>query len=442
MQPLVVICGRPNVGKSTLFNRILGQRKAIISSVPGTTRDRISETISWQGKEFDLVDTGGLFFDKKTILTDKIINQVYQAIKIADLVLLVTDGKEEISDLDKKILKKIRKLSKKLILVVNKIDNENLRQKALNFNQLGIKDTVFVSALHGLGIGDLLDLIIKRLSFKKSYKLKEDYIKVAICGRPNVGKSTLFNKLTGEEKAIVSEIPGTTRDVVNTKISINQENYLFLDTAGLRRQAKIKDKLDYYSLLRTLKAIKEADIILFLIDVYEGIARQDKKIINEIIQNGKSIIILVNKYDLIQKEKKSSAEFINQYKDYLQKKLPFLLWAPIIFISAQSGKNINKIFDLIKKVYTERKKKIRIKELNNLMSELVKKGFSFLSSKSKNKLFYSTQIKADYPIFVLFVNKKDLFKKSQILYLEKILREKYQFLGTPIKLILKSKNKK
>jgi len=435
MRPLVAIVGRANVGKSTLFNRLIGRRKVIVSDVPGTTRDRVYEEVFWQGKDFDLVDTGGIIFDQKVDYEKDITKQVKEAISAADLILFLIDIKEGLKISDKKALEEVRKSDKKIILVANKADNQKLRTEASNLANLGLGQPIAISAIHGTSTGDLLDEIVKNLKFSKvsSLKSEENITKVAIAGKPNVGKSSLFNKLIGKNQAIVSDIPGTTRDVINTKVKIGEFDYLFLDTAGLRRRTKVKKQIEYYSVLRAIRAIGESDIVLLLIDATEGVARQDLHIIADIIEKGKGLIILVNKWDL------SGDTSINFYISYLQKKITFVSWAPVIFISAKNGKNISKIYELIEKVKEERTKRIKIKELNNLISNAIIKKPSPRNKKSKSKFFYTTQAKGIPPTFVIFVNKKEIVRQSFLRYLENQIRDKYEFIGTPIRIILRSK---
>lgn len=436
MRPLVSIVGRTNVGKSTLFNRLIGQRKVIVSDIPGTTRDSVYEEISWRGKNFDLVDTGGIVFDKKNDYEKDINKQIREAISAADLILFLIDIKEEVELSDRKALDQVRKSGKKIILVANKADNQKLRTEALNLANLGLGQPIAVSAIHGTSAGDLLDEIVKNLKGYKARKaenVESEITKVAIAGKPNVGKSSLFNKLVGKNQAIVSDIPGTTRDVINTKVKIGEFDYLFLDTAGLRRRTKVKKQIEYYSVLRAMRAIEESDIVLFLIDAKEGVARQDLHIIADIIEKGKGLIILVNKWDLVKDTP------INSYISYLQKKITFVSWAPVIFISAKNGKNISKIYELIGKAKEERTKRIRIKELNNLISNAIVKRPSPRDKKTKSKFFYTTQAKGIPPTFVIFVNKKEIVRQSYLRYIENQIRDKYEFIGTPIRIILKSK---
>ncbi len=435
MRPLVSIVGRTNVGKSTLFNRLIGKRKVIVSGIPGTTRDRIYEEISWQGKDFDLVDTGGIVFDQKSDYEKDIVKQVKEAILSTDLILFLIDIREGLQISDKKALEEVRKSDKKIILVANKADNQKLRTEASNLANLGLGQPIAVSAIHGTSTGDLLDEIVKNLKFSKvpPSESKENITKVAIAGKPNVGKSSLFNKFVGKNQAIVSDIPGTTRDVINTEAKIDGKKYLFLDTAGLRRRTKVKKQIEYYSVLRAIRAIEESDIVLFLIDAKEGVARQDLHIIADIVEKGKGLIILVNKWDL------AKDTSIDSYISYLQKKITFISWAPVIFISAKNGKNISKIYELIGKAKEERTKRIRIKELNNLISNAIVKRPSPRDKKTKSKFFYTTQAKGIPPTFVIFVNKKEIVRQSYLRYLENQIRDKYEFIGTPIRIILKSK---
>jgi GTP-binding protein len=438
MRPLAAIVGRANVGKSTLFNRLIGERKAIVSETPGTTRDRIYEEISWNGKEFNLVDTGGILFDQKELYEKDIINQAEEAIRFADLILFLVDIKEGLLPIDQKVLERVRKTNKKIILVANKADNQKLQAEAQNLANLGLGSMVSISAIHGTGTGDLLDEIVKQLKVSKITKErnKEKLTKVAIVGRPNVGKSSLFNKLIGKNRAIVSDIPGTTRDVINTEIKIDQKNYLFLDTAGLRRRTKIKKQIEYYSVLRTLRAIEQTDIVLFIIDVEEGVARQDLHIISNVVEQGKGLILIINKWDKI---KFKEEDPMGNYISYLQEKMRFLSWMPVIFTSAKTGKKLSKISELLQKVSKEREKRVKIKKLNIVISKAILEKPPPRGKKGQMKIFYTSQAKGFPPTFVLFVRNKEALKKSYLNYLENQIRDEFGFTGVPIKIILKSK---
>ncbi len=421
--PKVVIIGHPNVGKSTLFNRICGRKIAITSKIPGTTRDILTCEVTWKRKSFQLIDTGGLIPKrKKEILQKEILQQIKKVLKEADLILFLTEIKG-ILDIDLKIAEFIKSCKKPCLLVVNKVDKKELESEAYEFLKFGFGDPILISAISGKGIRELLDQII---AFGKKKEEEETGLKVAIIGRPNVGKSSLVNKLIKEERMIVSELPGTTRDAVDIKAEINGETFIFIDTAGLRRKKKIIEILEKLSVKKAIQAIKRADLVLFLIEAPSGIFRQDIRILRLIINEGKKVILVVNKWDLI----KDISE--QAFKEYLYKKLTFWKWVPIIFVSSKTGKGLKELIGKIKEI-KQPLKKIRKRELNALFA-----GFK----KGKAKIYSVEEIKKDPPLFIFWVSDPSYFKKSLLLFLERKLREVYPLEGIPVKFVLRKKKEK
>jgi len=455
--PLVAIIGRPNVGKSTLFNRLLGKREAIVSKIPGTTRDRLYANIQWQGKSFILVDTGGIDFgSEKEIFKSDIEKQAQIALEESDLIIFLVDGRSGLEKKDLEVAEKLRKSRKKIILVVNKIDHQKLRGEIAEFYKFGLGNPIPISALHGTGVGDLLDKIvqgikevkIKRAEQKKLAKNQSSpatSISIAIIGRPNVGKSSIFNKLIDQERAIVSDIPGTTRDALDTKVKIGKNEFIFTDTAGIRRRGKINRGIEKYSVLRALKTIKKTDIVLLIIDAVEGLTKQDLHISQYALENYKGLILVVNKWDLVEQQAITDKELrVEKYLRYLRTKAPFLPWVPVVFTSALSGKNLDKLIEMIIEVSRQRLRKITAKQLNKLITE-AQLHYAPKLAKAKNKyprIYYSTQIAVNPPTFVLMVNKPDLFHFSYRRYLENQIRQQFGFWGTAIKIILRGKKEK
>ncbi len=441
MIPIVAICGRPNVGKSTLYNRLLGEQKAVTSYLPGTTRDRLYGKATWRGREFILVDTGGISFQKRDKIISSVENQARLALLESDLVLFIIDIQQELNKEDLKAAEIIRQSKKKVILVANKVDNERLRKQTLELYKLGLGQPIAVSALHGTGTGDLLDSIINQLPAPPKTIPKSDRgIPVAICGRPNVGKSSILNQLLGEERMIISETAGTTRDAVDILYKYKDHQILFVDTPGIRRRGKVKKGIEKYSALRAIKAIERADIVLLVTDASEGIVKQDLHIAQYALEFYKGIILVVNKWDLVEQSQGLNSK-LDSYLQYLRSQIAFLPWLPVIFTSALTGKNVKKIFDLILDVKSQRDKKVSIKKLNQIISEaILKRALKIpLSRKKVPKIYYSTQIKTNPPTFVFMVNNPSLFHFSYLRYLENTIRQNFGFWGTPIKIILKSK---
>ncbi|MEW6621593.1 MAG: ribosome biogenesis GTPase Der [Bacillota bacterium] len=431
-KPVVAIVGRPNVGKSTLFNRITGGRVAIVNDKPGVTRDRIYRDGFWLNKAFTLVDTGGLFFDDETEnISNKVRLQVEIAIEEADLIIFVVDGKTGITPDDETISLMLRKAKKPIILTVNKIDSFTSFQD-YDFFRLGLGDPIPISAEHGLNIGDLLEQAVNKLPQIPEDDFEEDIIKVAVVGRPNVGKSSLVNKVLGEERTIVSDIPGTTRDAIDSLVKHKEDNFIFIDTAGIRRKARIHVSTEHYSVLRSLKAIDRSDVVLILIDALDGVTEQDKKIAGYVHEAGKSSIIVVNKWDLISKDEKT----MNEYDNNIRAELSFMQYAPTAYVSALTGQRVMKIFDLIKFIFEQANFKVSTSVLNELIRDAVAFTPPPTDKGNRLKILYATQTGIKPPTFKLFVNNPELFHFSYQRYIENQLRKTFGFEGNPIRLII------
>ncbi|HEY8363442.1 MAG TPA: ribosome biogenesis GTPase Der [Tissierellaceae bacterium] len=425
---IVCIVGRPNVGKSTLFNRIVGKRIAITEDTPGVTRDRIYAEGEWLGKYFTVIDTGGLDPDSEEIIMANIKRQVEIAIDTADVIIFVVDGKEGLSPTDKEIGNMLRKFKKKVILACNKVDRPKNSQEIYEFYELGFGEPIAISAEQGLGIGDLLDEVVKSFPEDVDTDYDEDVIKVCFIGKPNVGKSSLINKILGEERVIVTNIPGTTRDAVDTYFEYNDQKYVFIDTAGLRRKRSIYEKIERYSVVRTLTAIDRSDICVLVIDATEGVSEQDSKIAGYAHNNGKGIIIAVNKWDLVKKDSNTYLEFEKE----IRRVLSFINYAPIVFISALTGQRINKLLDLINVVNNNYNMRISTGVLNDIINEAVLMAQPPSDKGKRLKIFYGTQVAVRPPKFVIFINDKELMHFSYERYLENQIRSHFGFSGVPI----------
>ena len=427
-RPVVCIVGRPNVGKSTLFNRISGRRIAITEDTPGVTRDRIYSEAEWLNKYFTLIDTGGLEPESEEIISLNIRRQAEMAIDTADVILFVVDGLDGVTSTDREIASILRKSGKEILLVCNKIDRSGTPDEVFEFYELGIGNPIIISAEQGLGIGDLLDEIIKHFPERKDTEYHEDVIKVAVIGKPNVGKSSLINKILGEERVIVTNIPGTTRDAVDTYFTYKEDRYLFIDTAGLRRKRSIYENVERYSVVRTLSAVDRADLCILMIDATEGITEQDTKIAGYAHENGKGLIIAVNKWDLVEKESNT----YNKFENDIRTKLGFVPYAPIVFISASTGKRINRVFELLKVVNNNYNLRISTGVLNDIINEAVLLNQPPSDKGVRLKIYYGTQVSVRPPKFLIFINKKQLMHFSYERYLENQLRQYFGFEGVPI----------
>jgi GTPase len=437
--PMVAIVGRPNVGKSTLFNRLVGGRKAIEEKESGVTRDRLYGRANWLDREFLVVDTGGLTLIGKEEMELQVQKQAELAIVEAVVIVFVVDGREGLTPLDEDIAHLLRRQKKPVILVVNKI--ESREQVIADFFKLGLSDPLPISASHGLNIGDLLDKIISYFPLQgmKAFE-DENLIRVAVVGRPNVGKSSFINALLGEERVIVTAQPGTTRDAIDTIIERNGKKYILVDTAGIRKKSKVYENVEYYSVMRSLRAIDEADVALLLIEATEGVTEQDQKIAGYILESRKALIIALNKWDLVKEQRKDG--LVTEIVDEAKKFLKFVSFAPIIFTSIHEPRRLKNLFNLFEEIYKNFCMRIPTPVLNNLLTEA--QGVNPLpSSKGKSgSIYYWTQASVKPPTFILFVNNASLIHFSYLRYLENRLREAFDFKGVPIKLILRSRKRK
>lgn len=433
--PVVVIVGRPNVGKSTLFNRLVGKKDAIVDDISGVTRDRNYGEVEWAGKEFRLIDTGGYVPESENIFETEIRAQVKMGINESDLILFVVDGRDGVTPMDSEIAKMLRSSSKKYLLVVNKVDTEKQESSSAEFYELGLGDPYSLSALVGRNIGDFLDLITSEFNSFDDGK-SDARLKIAIVGKPNVGKSSLTNALLGIERSIVTDIPGTTRDSLNSTLKYYGEEIILIDTAGLRRKSKVTENIEYYSTIRTLKSIAESDVTILLIDAQDGLQKQDQKIIDEALRRRKGLIIAINKWDLIEKETNTAARFEKE----MQNKLGSIDYVPVIFISALTKQRIFKLITLAKEIHEERKKKIPTNELNEYILEIIKTIPPPTTHTGKEvKIKYVTQVGDFYPIFLFFCNYPNHITDSYRRFLEKQIRAKYGFQGVPFTLSFREK---
>ncbi len=433
--PVVAIVGRPNVGKSTLFNQIIGEKKAAVNDFPGLTIDRLYGQTEWNGKSFLLIDTGGYELTEKDPIKKHVREQVRIAIEQADVVLFMVDGRTGLTEIDYQIAELLRKNDKRIILTVNKCDTSKQMLNIADFYELGFEEVYPLSAVHKKGLTDVLDRIVEILPETSKIELPENTIKVAIAGQQNVGKSTLVNKILGEDRVIVSNIPGTTRDAVDVLVNIENNPYLLIDTAGLRRKAKIKDNIEKIATISTLISIRKADIVILMIDATRGIVSQDQKIAGFIEKEGKGCVIVVNKWDAVEKNDSISRDYIRIIRD----KLYFIDYSPIVFTSALTGRNILKVFREVQKVYKDYTQQISTPKLNKALHKFLKERPPSPKKGKIFKFYYATQVKAKPPTFVLFVNKKDLLHFSYERYLKNRLRDEFSFYGTPFRLIFREK---
>ncbi len=431
-KPIVAVVGRPNVGKSTLFNRIVGYRAAIVDDYAGVTRDRLYHEVQWLNHDFILIDTGGIQWQEDDLYT-QVRKQAEVAVEEADVVLFVTDGHDGVMAADEEVAQILRRTRKPVVLAVNKTDDFT-QNDSYQFYNLGLGTPVPVSAIHGLNVGDLLDELVAH--FPKGEPMEdEDVIKVAVIGKPNVGKSSLVNRLTGQERVIVSEIAGTTRDAIDTPVVHGDQKYLLIDTAGIRRKARIDDALEKYSVIRALKAVDRADVVLMLLDGAEGVSEQDKKIAGYAHEQGKAAILIVNKWDLVTKETNTMKEMTEEIRD----ELGFLRYAPVLFISALTGQRTHKIFEMVDFVYSESVKRISTSVINQLIREIVTLNPPPTDKGRALKIMYGTQVRVKPPSFVLFVNDTELMHFSYKRHIENAFRDAIGFEGTPIRLFVRNK---
>ncbi|MFR1518536.1 MAG: ribosome biogenesis GTPase Der [Clostridia bacterium] len=428
-QGTVAILGRPNVGKSSFFNYVTGKRISIVEDVPGVTRDRIYEEVEWSGRRFLLVDTGGLEPNANDTILQQMKRQAEIAVELSDVILFMVDLKDGVTANDMDIAALIRKTKKPVILAVNKVDQVGAPPPEIyEFYNLGLGDFYTLSSAHGLGIGEVLDAILQYLPEEDEEEIESNLIKVAVVGKPNAGKSSLINKILGEERVIVSDVPGTTRDAIDTYIRKDEQDFCFIDTAGMRKRGKITDNIERYSTMRSLTAVDRCDVVVIMIDANDGVTEQDTKIAGYAHNKGKACIIAINKWDLIEKDAKTTEE----YRKTVQDRLGFLLYAPILFISALTGQRVAKLYEMIKFVADQAALRVSTGMLNDVLGEAVAMVQPPSDKGKRLKIYYMTQIKVKPPTFAVFVNKAELFHFSYMRYLENRLRQNFGFEGTPI----------
>ena len=438
-KPVVAIVGRPNVGKSTLFNALAGERISIVKDTPGVTRDRIYADVSWLDYNFTLIDTGGIEPDTGDVILSQMREQAQIAIDTADVIIFITDVKQGLVDSDSKVADMLRRSHKPVVLVVNKVDSfEKYMADVYEFYNLGIGEPYPISAASLLGLGDMLDEVVKYFPDSSKDEKEDERPKVAIIGKPNVGKSSIINKLAQEDRVIVSDIAGTTRDAIDTDIKYNGREYVFIDTAGLRRKNKIKEDIERYSIIRAVTAVERADVVIIVIDATEGVTEQDAKIAGIAHERGKGIIIAVNKWDDIEKDDKTIYEFTNKIKDTLS----FMSYAEIIFVSAKTGQRLNKIYELVDHIVDAQTMRIPTGVLNEILTEAVAMKQPPSDKGKRLKIYYMTQVSVKPPTFVMFVNDVELTHFSYTRYIENRIRESFGFRGTSIRFINRERKEK
>ena len=435
-KPIVAIVGRPNVGKSTLFNALAGENISIVKDTPGVTRDRIYADVTWLNHHFTMIDTGGIEPDSSDIILSQMREQAQIAIDTADVILFLVDVRQGLQDADSKVADMLRRSQKPVLLVVNKVDSfQKFMADIYEFYNLGIGDPIPVSAASRLGIGDMLDAVIAHFPEHAEGEDDDDRPKIAIVGKPNVGKSSIINKLTGKNRVIVSDIAGTTRDAIDTDIRFNGKEYVFIDTAGLRRKSRIKEELERYSIIRTVTAVERADVVVVVIDAKEGVTEQDAKIAGIAHERGKGVIIAVNKWDAIEKNDKTIYEFTRRVREVLS----FMMYAEILFISAETGQRLPKLFETIDMVIENQTLRIQTGVLNEIITEATAMQQPPSDRGRRLKIFYVTQVSVKPPTFVIFVNDRELMHFSYTRYLENKIRETFGFRGTSLKFIIRER---
>ena len=438
-KPIVAIVGRPNVGKSTLFNVLAGEMISIVKDFSGVTRDRIYADVDWLDHQFTMIDTGGIEPDSKDLILSHMRTQAEIAIETADVIIFLVDVRQGLVDADFKVADMLRKSHKPVVLVVNKVDSfEKFMPDVYEFYNLGIGDPIPVSSSSRLGIGDMLDEVIKHFPEDKDDQEEDERPRVAIIGKPNVGKSSIINRLLGENRVIVSDIAGTTRDAIDTAVTYNDKEYVFIDTAGLRRKNKIKEDLERYSIIRTVAAVERADVVLVVIDAQEGVTEQDAKIAGIAHQRGKGVVIIVNKWDAIEKDDKTIYKQTNEIRDILS----FMPYAEILFISAKTGQRFTKMFDVIEMVIQNQSLRVNTGVLNEILTEAVALQQPPSDKGKRLKIYYMTQVSIKPPTFVVFVNSKELMHFSYLRYIENKVRESFGFKGTSLRFIVRERKDK
>jgi GTP-binding protein len=437
-KPVVAIVGRPNVGKSTLFNHLIGKRKAIVEDVPGVTRDRLYDNTDWAGREFIIIDTGGIRFEEGDIFAREVKLQAELAIEESDVIIFVLDARQGLSSEDEQVADILRRSGKPIVLAANKVENFDRQLDYYEFYKLGLGDPIPVSAMHGLNTNDLLDRVIAEFAPPKEYEEEDNAIKIAIIGRPNVGKSSLVNAFLGEQRVIVSDIPGTTRDAIDTPFRYNNTDYILIDTAGIRKKSRIKEATEKYSVIRALKSIERADVVLIMLDATAGVSEQDQRIAGYAHEAGKASIIVVNKWDLVEKD----GYTMNKFDKDIREDLKFLAYAPIMYVSALTKRRIFKVLELVDFVVEQHNRRINTAELNRVVNEAMMLNPLPGGGGKKVKIYYATQVRTAPPTFVFFANQPDNVHFSYLRYLENVLRQNFGFEGSPIRLLVRQKTGK
>ena len=429
-KPIVAIVGRPNVGKSTLFNRLAGQRISIVQDTPGVTRDRVYAQAEWLNYNFTMIDTGGIEPEREDIIVKQMRRQANIAIETADVIVFIVDGKEGLTPADHEVANMLRKSKKPVVLVVNKVDSLREEDNAWEFYNLGIGDPITISASQGLGLGDMLDRVVEHFDRFDADEEEDDIVRIAMMGKPNVGKSSLINRLLGEERLIVSEVAGTTRDAIDSSLETAEGKFTLIDTAGLRRKSKVKEEIERYSVIRTYAAIERADVCILMIDATEGVTEQDEKIVGFSHEMNKAIMVIVNKWDLIEKDDKT----MQKYKEDLAMKLKFLKYAKYLFISAKTGQRTHKVLQIAKECYDNYCKRIQTGVLNDVINKAVLMKEPPIVGLKRMKIYYATQVATKPPKFIFFVNDSSASHFSYQRYLENQLRDSFDFSGTGIQI--------
>lgn len=432
--PVVAIVGRPNVGKSTLFNRIIGERKSIVDDQAGITRDRLYSKTSWAGKEFNIIDTGGIELSEDQFI-EQIKAQAELAMDEADVIIYLVNGRDGITTDDYLVADLLYKTKKPIVLAVNKIDDVHLRDNIYEYYSLGFGDPIAVSSIHGIGVGDVLETVVKLFPEKTAVEYDEDVVKFCLIGRPNVGKSSLVNALLNENRVIVSNVEGTTRDSIDTQFTYKEEKYVVIDTAGIRKRGKIYEAVEKYSVIRALSAIERSDVVVLLIDASTGIIEQDKRVVSHALEEGKGIVICVNKWDTVDKDDKT----MNYWREEIRNNFQFLKFAPIVFLSALTKKRIHSLLPEINKVHTNHQRRVKTSVLNDIIVDATLLNQAPDFNGGRLKIYYATQVAIQPPTMVLFVNDSNFAHFSYMRYLENNLRRTFDFEGTPIKLITRNR---
>ncbi|MDF1507713.1 ribosome biogenesis GTPase Der [Robertmurraya sp. DFI.2.37] len=434
VKPVVAIVGRPNVGKSTIFNRIVGDRVSIVEDIPGVTRDRIYSAAEWLTHDFNIIDTGGIDIGDEPFL-DQIRQQAEIAIDEADVIIFLTNGREGVTAADEEVAKILYKAKKPVVLAVNKIDNPEMREQIYDFYSLGFGEPFPISGAHGLGLGDLLDEAAKHFPKDEGDHYDPDTIKFSLIGRPNVGKSSLVNAILGEERVIVSNIAGTTRDAIDSMVTVNGQKYVIIDTAGMRKKGKVYESTEKYSVLRALRAIERSDVVLVVLDGEEGIIEQDKKIAGYAHEAGRAVVIVVNKWDAVEKDEKTMKDFEQKIRDHFL----FLDYAPIVFLSALTKKRIHTLVPMIDMASENHMRRVETSVLNDVIMDAVAMNPTPTDKGKRLKIYYATQVAVGPPTFVVFVNDPELMHFSYQRFLENRIRDAFGFEGTPIKIFARER---